>query len=168
MQQGAVKLLVGASQRGRSPVVLSIMPLKIKRKFKSGAGFSLVETMIAVLLISVVVTSVFSLALTAKVTSVNTDRRSAALLAIAQAREKLKAYVTADQNITNRPNANWRLKEDITGSGYALSPGEHDVTLLLPDKYRNDPDRPMTLTYTVTDVGEGQKVEFRAYWPPVP
>lgn len=150
-------------------VVLSIMPLKIKKKLKSTAGFSLVETMIAVLLISVVVTSVFSLALTAKVTSVNTDRRSAALLAIAQAREKLKAYVTADRSAgVPSPNSNWRMKEDITGSGYALSPGEHDVTLLLPEKYRNDPDRPMTLTYTVTNVGEGQKVEFRAFWPPVP
>ncbi len=142
------------------------MSLKVKKKSKSCAGFSLVETMVAVLLISVVVTSVFSLALTSKATAINTDRRSAALYAITQAREKLKAYVTADKSVTG-PAASWRMPGDACGC-YALQPGVHDVTSLLPQEYRDDPDSPMTLSYTVTPSGEGFKVKFDATWTRTP
>ena len=94
-------------------MALLVMSLKIKKKSKSCAGFSLVETMIAVLLISVVVTSVFSLALTSKASSINTDRRSAALYAITQAREQLKAYVTADRDgSVTSPTSNWKMPGD--------------------------------------------------------
>ncbi|MFH2204500.1 MAG: hypothetical protein ABIJ96_15400 [Elusimicrobiota bacterium] len=131
--------------------------------------------MIAVLLIAVVVTSVFSLALTSKISGVRTERRTAALLAIAQAREKIKAYVTDDQNISG-PTAKWKIPEDECGpSGnyavgncpadcYALDVCQHNVTKLLPVRERDDSSIQMRLTYTVTKVGDGHKVIFNVTW----
>jgi len=153
---------------------------KQHKKRSDEGGFSLVETMIATLLISVVVTSVFSLALTSKVSSIRVDRRSVAIQAITQAREKLKAYVTADKGgaITG-PNANWRLPEDDCGPTAEYAVGTcpsncsaldicaHNVTRLLPVRERSAPIK-MRLIYTVTKAnkadGEGHKVIFNSSW----
>jgi prepilin-type N-terminal cleavage/methylation domain-containing protein len=152
---------------------------KVLKKNRENAlgerGFSLVETMIATLLISVVVTSVFSLAFTSKVSSIRVDRRSVAIQAITQAREKIKSYVTADKNVMG-PNAKWKIPEDDCGPTaeyaegdcpndcYALDVCTHNVTRMLPTRERDDPKIQMRLTYTVTKSGDGHKVTFNTKW----
>lgn len=154
--------------------------MKLKGKIKDQDGFSLVETMIAVLLIAIVVTSVFSLAFTAKVSSIKTARRATALLAIRQAQEKLKAYVTADLSIKDPPNSNWRMPEDVCGpdgvtteatcsagcSAFDLC--RHNVTLLIPEQFRGPPIN-MRMYYDVLkdkkdDTDEAPRVVFKVNW----
>lgn len=133
-------------------------------RLKSAKGFTLVETLVATLLIAIVVTSVFSLALTSKGASVKTGRREQALFYSRKAMEKLKAYVTGDQdfaaagpNYAQNPSKPWAIAEDAcTGCGgqgqcWALDPNcTHDLTLLLPTKLRDAPVT-MTLGYVVTN-----------------
>ena len=128
------------------------------------SGFTLVETLIAVLLIAIVVTSVFSLALTTKGVSVKSGRREQALFFTRKAMEKLKAYVTGDEtfaeagpNYARNPGRPWAIPEDAcTGCGgvgqcWALDPNcTHDLTLMLPTKFRSSHIN-MTLGYTVTN-----------------
>ncbi len=126
--------------------------------------------MIAVLLIAVVVTSVFSLAFTSKTASIRTDRRAVALQGMTQVREKIKAYITDDRNATG-PNTNWHMPEDACGSGcpancHPLDVCEHDVSQFLPARYTAAP-RNMTMTYTVTAdaaTDGGFKVVFKTMW----
>ena len=116
---------------------------KLKNK-RNRKGFSLIETLIATLLISVVVTSVFSVALTSKVSAKKTDRRAAALIYSKKAIEKVKAYITGDTSVQTIPGvveypANWHIPGDAcngcsSSTCYALEniPCEHDLTSLLP------------------------------------
>ncbi|MFA5140450.1 MAG: type II secretion system protein [Elusimicrobiota bacterium] len=127
-------------------------------------GFTLVETLVAVLLIAIVVTSVFSLALTSKGASVKTGRREQALFYTRKAMEKLKAYVTGDEtfaaagpNYARDPGRPWAIPEDAcggcggAGQCWALDPTcTHDLTLMLPAKLRDAPIS-MTLGYAVTN-----------------
>lgn len=140
------------------------------------SGFTLVETLIAVLLISVVVTSVFSLALTSKTSGIKTERRAVGLLYVRRTMEKVKAYVTADTSAamaaTVGAPANWHMPEDACNGGlgtcssatcWALEACIHDVTALLPQKLR-DPPINAKMTYTVQDVGLAKKVSFQMTW----
>lgn len=149
-------------------------------------GFTLVETLVAVLLIAIVVTSVFSLALSSKVASRKTGRRSEALYYTRVAMEKLKAYVTVQDPLANPsiatrgPNGGWSIPEDscsgcgtAVGACWALQACQHDLTQLLPARLRNAPgDSPpgvtMTLRYTVTDDPCGgftcKQVQFQVQW----
>ena len=133
-------------------------------RLNSRKGFTLVETLVAVLLIAIVVTSVFSLALTSKGASVKTGRREQALFYTRKAMEKLKAYVTGDQDFAaagpNRARDQskpWAMPEDAcggcggAGQCWALDPNcTHDLTQLLPQKLRDAPVT-MTLGYVVTN-----------------
>lgn len=158
---------------------LSAMPEAENADFdgKNRRGFTLVETLIAVLLISVVVTSVFSLALTSRVSSTKTQRRAVGLLYTRRAMEKVKAYVTADASAgmaaTVGAPANWKIAEDLCNTGeancasatcWALEACKHDVSPMLPAGL-SDPPISMKLTYTVTNAAGGaKKVNFQLTW----
>lgn len=141
------------------------------------AGFTLVETLIAVLLISVVVTSVFSLALTAKISSVKTERRASGMFYVRRTTEKLKAYVTADKTaataVAMGAPVNWKLPEDSCNSGlgtcpavcWALDVCTHDVTAMLPAALSAAPIN-AKLAYTVSSACDScaKTVTFSYTW----
>lgn len=124
-------------------------------------GYTLVEVIVAMLLTSVMVSSVFSVALTAKQSGGKSERRMAAAQASRQMMNRLKSYVTGDtaSTIIAGPNANngtnkWSLRDTtvspnitdattctgtcggvVCGAApnvYALCPGTHTVTGILP------------------------------------
>lgn len=139
-----------------------------RRARSARRGYTLVETLVAVMLISVVVTSVFSLVLTAKMGSKKTGRRAEALYYVQQYRELLKAYVTADTSVPG-PTPGWVLPGDPCGC-YALSNGTHNLTPLLPASFTGPPASGQ-LSYTVTDVACGgggllpcKNVTFNVSW----
>lgn len=126
-----------------------------RRALVARRGYTLVETLIAVLLISIVVTSVFSLVLTARVASKKTERRGQAVYYERRVMEALKGFVTADTTGPpgpgNAPNG-WGLPGALPVGVYALSVGVHDVSSWLsPSFCAADPSpSKCALTYTVT------------------
>ena len=128
-------------------------------------GYTLVETLVAVMLVSVVVTSVFSLVLTARMGTKKTGRRAEAMFLARSYMESLKSFVTADTSQPG-PYPGWVLPGDPCGC-YALSNGVHNMTGALPASFRNAPVNGQ-LTYTVSDVACGastcKSVTFNVSW----
>jgi len=131
---------------------------------KEEDGYTLVETMIAMLLVASIVTSVFSMVLTAKVASVKTGNQGKAHYYARQQAEKLKSYVSADLTAPG-PTAGWLYPGDASGL-YALDPGVHNVTSNLPANLRS---LGWSMSYTVTNASCGAKtckqVQFSVGWP---
>lgn len=127
-------------------------------------GYTLVETLIAMMLISVVVTSVFSLVLTARMGVKKSGKRGQAIFYLRQVMEGLKGFVTADTSAPG-PN-NWVLPGDTCGC-YALQAGNHNVTNFLPPSFRAAPTNGQ-LSYVVTDANCGgqtcKQVSFSISW----
>ncbi|TPW21715.1 MAG: hypothetical protein FD126_411 [Elusimicrobia bacterium] len=138
-----------------------------RRARSARRGYTLVETLVAVMLISVVVTSVFSLVLTAKMGSRKTGKKAEALFYVQQYRELLKSYVTADTSVAG-PAGGWNIPGDSCGC-YALQTGvQHNLTSKLPPSFTAAPVNGQ-LFYTVTDVpcGTGlpcKSVQFNVSW----
>lgn len=123
-------------------------------------GYTLVEVVIAMLLTSIMVSSVFSVALSAKQAGGKAERRLAAAQVTKQVTSMLKNYVTGDQNSVTPglmgPNANngtnrWSIVDatvtpqicvcsgipggcvpSCAASPYALTPGTWTVSGILP------------------------------------
>lgn len=100
------------------------------------------------LLISVVVTSVFSLVLTARLTAKKSNRRGQAIFYVRRAMEALRAYVTADPSVPG-PTAGWHINGD-TAAGWALNPGSHDISSWLPTEFCAVDPANCKLTYDVS------------------
>lgn len=125
------------------------------------AGYTLVEVVVAILVSSIIVISVFSVAVTSKAGSGKNDRRLAAGQAAAQVTAQLKGYVTAcgcnpstgdcsacasspvlGPNTNNSGVSTWYLSgggvADAGSLGgaarnvYALACGDHFVTGIVP------------------------------------
>ena len=128
-------------------------------------GYTLVEVLVAVMLIATVVTSVFSLVLTAKMGVKKTGRRAEAMFLSRQYMETLKSFVTADVTQPG-PFPGWVLPGDPCGC-YALQNGIHVMTAALPTTFRSAPVNGQ-LTYNVTDVPCGastcKSVTFNVSW----
>ena len=117
------------------------------------AGFTLVEVVIATLLLAVGVAGVFSVTLSAR----QQDKRHAARDKINQygrlLQEELKSYVTFEEELTNlqgAPKGSWSHPKDTSQCRqWALSNGcTHDVTALLPPELKSAPFN-ARLTYDV-------------------
>lgn len=136
-----------------------------RRARRARRGYTLVETLVAVMLVSVVVTSVFSMVLTAKIGTKKTGRRAEAMYYARQYMEMLKAYVTADTTAVG-PTAGWVLPGDPCGC-YALQNGVHTMTTNLPASFTAPPVNGQ-LSYTVSDVPCGaftcKSVSFNVSW----
>ncbi|MCX5793952.1 MAG: prepilin-type N-terminal cleavage/methylation domain-containing protein [Elusimicrobia bacterium] len=104
-------------------------------------GYTLVEVVVAMLLSAVMITAIFTLALSSKRTGLNSDRRQAANVASQSVVKLLANYVTADPTASiDGPNAaangsgaaSWRLDgpnyKDSAGAVWALWPGSHTIT----------------------------------------
>lgn len=138
---------MSVTERVRGPAAAS------RRARAARRGFTLVETLVGVMLIAVVVTSVFSLVLTARMTSVKSERRGQAVLYQRRVLEALKPYVRADPSAPG-PTASWRLPGD-TVNGWALAAGGHDVSSWLSSKFCSLDPSNCKLTYTVVDTPSG-------------
>lgn len=147
------------------------------------AGFSLTEVMIGILLTAIIVSSVFSVSLTTRRQIGLSDDKVQAGYFEHKLMEELKNYVTASlepgagPGPTAGPGADptWSLVNDTcqpcsgnncgcagqnaAGSAgcYALAPGAHDVTAMLPANIVADPSLAnpkglsMKMCYVVTD-----------------
>lgn len=129
------------------------MAPRFPRRRTRRAGYTLVEIVIAVLLTSIMVTSVFSVALTAKQGGGKADRKLLAAQTARRMTNFLKNYVTGcdcnpttgacsaasctidGPNVARGPNnvATWYLNAppavvDSRGDVWALASGEHRVT----------------------------------------
>ncbi len=118
------------------------------------SGNTLIEVVIAVLLVGIMVTGMMSVAVTGH-GSGRVTHRAAAALAGQNLLDALKAYVTADQTLVKGPGsgagqASWRLPGDSCGC-YALASGMHALdaslwlTALAGAPYQG------TISYTVTN-----------------
>lgn len=140
-----------------------------RRARSARRGYTLVETLVAVMLISVVVTSVFSLVLTAKMGSRKTGRKAEALFYVQQYRELLKSYVTADTSVAG-PAGGWNITGDSCGC-YALQTGvQHHMTSQLPASFTAAPvnGRLYYEVFDITGCGAAgalcKRVEFYVSW----
>jgi len=94
-------------------------------------GQTLVEVVIAVLILAITTVSVFSVLFSNSVPQQKADKKEQAALLIRSAQQTLKAYVTAAPDDARfSPNAGGRWAADASG-GWALAPGVHDISSLM-------------------------------------
>jgi len=138
---------------------------------KKRRGYTLVEIVVALLLSCVMISAVFTIALTAKQSTGVSERRQAAAQATQALLQNLKAYV-ADPNYVvsgdsdilgpcpaGNARATWSLNcrgiTDSRGSNaWALADGNHGVTGILPPWFVAAPYG-ATLNYSVSPGGFG-------------
>lgn len=123
----------------------------------ASSGLTLVEVMVSILLTAIVVTAVMTVSLTARRGSVRTDRK---LLASDSARgllDRLANYISSSLEPGIGPNnGGWDLSGDLCDccggipGCYALEPGTHTVTSLLPGEVIGPPYN-MAMSYFVRD-----------------
>lgn len=149
----------------------------IRRPRGAAAGYTLVEVIVAMLISCIMVTSMFSVAITQKASTGKSDRRILANQGAAQISAMLTGYVTgcgcnpatgACSTVNNDctqllgPNksaagaATWFLNGDagITdsrGNVYALTFGNHTLTNVLPAWFEGAPYN-ARVSYTVTNL----------------
>lgn len=93
-------------------------------------GYTLVEVIIATMLVAMMTVPIMSLALTSRMSSGRLERRLAAANAIREISEKLKLYVTADRALAAGPGEGlngWSLPGDRSGLP-ALAAGRHQLS----------------------------------------
>lgn len=142
---------------------------------KARGGYTLVEVVVAMLLAAVMITAIFTVALSNKRSSQVQDNKHMAQTSVHGFLKVLSAYVTADWTTTaiDGPNslnagaAKWNLHSaaitDSRGAVWALMPGSHTITGVAggadPDGFlarlRGAPYNG-TLTYCVQWLGCGQ------------
>lgn len=93
-------------------------------------GYTLIEVIIAILLVAMMTPPIMSVALTSRMSTGRSDRRMAAAGAVRALSEQLKAYVTADMTLAAGPGSGvngWILPGDQSGLT-ALQAGHHDLS----------------------------------------
>jgi prepilin-type N-terminal cleavage/methylation domain-containing protein len=140
----------------------------MKYKTRRPRGHTLVEVVIAMLLIAIMTTLVLPTFLTGRISAGRSERRDAAADAVHRLSEELKNYVTADRSLVNGSGTGpdgWSLPGDRSGN-WALAPGLHD----LDPAVWAAPLAPYqgALSYTVavraTPSGPEPRVNFRVNW----
>ena len=136
-------------------------------------GYSMIEVIVSMLLTAIMVSAVFSIAISNQQGNNRVDRRTIAAQAQRHLTELLAQYVTADPAAaqiagpsTNVPGAaSWRLNgwplgengqviTDSCGACYALAPGVHTLTGYLPAWFAGPPYN-ATISYTIPANGAG-------------
>lgn len=128
-------------------------------------GFSLVEVTIASLIIAIGTTAILSVATTSKMQLKRSDTKEQMNQQARRLVEELKNYVKpASYTGAGGPNGgSWAFPGDTAG-GWALGPGDHDVTANLPASLRNAPVN-AKLLYTVTvDAGGNRRISVSMKW----
>ena len=132
-------------------------------------GYTLVEVMVAMLLTSIMVTSVFSVALTVKTGGSKGERKIKAAAGARQIAAQLKNYVTGDPTTTTIPGPGSGLNSWSMDSGgvddtscvncYALTAGSHTLTGVLPASFEAAPFNARVIYFvSTTDTVNGRPV----------
>ncbi len=134
----------------------------------SRAGFTLVEVVIATLLLAVGVAGVFSVTLSARQQSKRHAGRDKINQYGRQVQEELKSYVTGNINDTQgAPGGSWHHPSDTCGE-WALSANcIHDVTSMLPADLKAAPyNAKLSYTVTVENLGslKTRRVDIKMKW----
>jgi type II secretory pathway pseudopilin PulG len=113
---------------------------------KNSKGYTIIEAVIAMLLVSVVVGGIFSALMASRRAIIDPSYKEDMVFAVESANNLLKNYVTSDK--TKVPTD---LKNGLCDDGTvdALSIGSHDIECLLPPVCEPSSS---TFTYTVSDV----------------
>ena len=93
-------------------------------------GFTLIELIVATLMIGVIAGAMMSLTLTGRMSVGRVDRRVSAAAAVRGVSEALKAYVTADRALAQGPGAGpdgWTLPGDLSVLP-AFGAGHHELS----------------------------------------
>ena len=113
---------------------------------KNSKGYTIIEAVIAMLLVSVVVGGIFSALMASRRAIIDPSYKEDMVFAVEGANNLLKNYITTDQS---------KVSDDLRGglcdSGEvnALSVGDHDIACLLPPVCKEGVS---SFKYTVTDV----------------
>jgi len=136
---------------------------------RSRGGHALVEVIISAVILAVASAAISSMLLSTYSTPHKSIVKHQMLLAERKLREELRAYVTADTSVTeNAPgDPPWHLPEDTNCTHcWALSEGDHNATLMIPESLRVKYSAAMR--YTVAWEGDGlsklQKVDIVTEW----
>lgn len=120
--------------------------------------------MVAMLLTSIMVTSVFSVALTVKTGGSKGERKIKAAAGARQVAAQLKNYVTGDATpgAISGPGVGpggWSMPGDACGTCYALAAGSHTLTGVLPQTFEAPPFNAQVLYFiSWTDTVNGRPV----------
>lgn len=115
------------------------------------SGYTLVEIMVSILLTAIMVSAVFSVAVTTRAGGGKADRKLLGSQASKALTSALKGYVTQDTNtpVTGIPGPNFRnagaatwslqdtVQTDSQGAVYALAAGVHTISCIEADPGRN-------------------------------
>lgn len=141
-------------------------PSFILRSMLDSRGTSLVEVVIAILLVAMMTGPIMSTVLTSSMSQRRVERRVAAAAAARSLSERLKGFVVADRRLARGPGVGpdgWSLPGDREGV-YALAPGVHalDAGLWAPGL----PNATVAYAVTVreTPVGPQPDVDFAFQW----
>jgi prepilin-type N-terminal cleavage/methylation domain-containing protein len=153
-------------------------PRPTERRGSAGLGYTLIEVVVAMLISCIMVTAMFSVALTSRQGSGKSDRHLIANQAARQVSSQLRAYVTGcncdpstgacstvnnDCTMMTGPNttragvATWYFNSpgasppviDSQGDVWALKIGDHSLTGVLPSWFEGAPYN-ARVVYTVT------------------
>jgi len=135
---------------------------------RNDRGFTLIEVVIATMLMAVGVTAVFSVALTARYRMNRNLLKSRMSQEARRLSDDLKNFVTYDSTIVDgAPGSAWRLPDDQC-SQWALSEYcVHDVTGRLPGDLRKAPvSASLAYSVSVEPRGHGyvRKVDIQMRW----
>ena len=125
----------------------------MKKLGKKRAGQSLIEVVMATIIAAMTTTAIFSVILSSFVADFKADKREAAAMALKQAQEILKSYVSAVPTETAYiPGAAvGRWAADSSGS-WALAAGPHNLDSLVAGPPLTVAGQPApTFRYTVTN-----------------
>lgn len=113
---------------------------------KNSKGYTIIEAVIAMLLVSVVVGGIFSALMASRRAIVDPSYKEEMVFAVESANNLLKNYITGDKSKVTDD-----LKNGLCDDGTvdALSVGAHDIACLLPPVCDT---RTSSFTYTVSDV----------------
>lgn len=113
---------------------------------KNIKGYTIIEAVIAMLLVSVVVGGIFSALMASRRAIIDPSYKEEMVFAVESANNLLKNYVTSDKSkVTDDLRSG--LCDD--GTVDAISVGTHDIKCLLPDVCNPTTS---SFTYTVTNV----------------
>jgi len=144
---------------------------KVRRSIASRAGFTLLEVVVAMLLIGIMSVMCMPAFLTGRMADGRANRSVAAADAVRRLAEELKLYVTADPALANGPGTGvdgWFLPGDTSGLR-ALESGVHNLDLAHQASWAA-PIAPLggALSYTVavrsTPAGPQPTVTFLVSW----
>jgi hypothetical protein len=131
-------------------------------------GYTLVEVVVATLVVAATASLIMSVALTERLSSTRASGRLAAAFAVRRVSENLRVFVTADPSLARGPGDGpdgWRLPGDRSGLD-ALDAGHHDLdpAVWAPALTRDGGSISYDVTVARTPSGPQPDVTFRASW----